>query len=194
MALFNSFYGYVTDLLLRCPCPLSGQLLSEAHDWSHPIRSVQAAFPRISTISLLTSQGLAHLPWSHRSANLLDQSHHLHVSCNITGASGAHSVTLSVSNTPALPPPTFYPVWLHPLRPASLKNRAWIPLGIPSPSAAIHRDLFYHFLPCWLCDKHSAYNARDPGLIPGSGRSPGGGNGNPLQYSCLENPMDEGAL
>ena len=36
-------------------------------------------------------------------------------------------------------------------------------------------------------------NARDLGLIPGSGRSPGGGNGNPLQYSCLDNPMDRGA-
>ena len=35
--------------------------------------------------------------------------------------------------------------------------------------------------------------ARDPGLIPGSGRSLGGGNGNPSQYSCLENPMDGGA-
>ena len=34
---------------------------------------------------------------------------------------------------------------------------------------------------------------REVGLIPGSGRSPGGGNGNPLQYSCLENPMDRGA-
>ena len=34
---------------------------------------------------------------------------------------------------------------------------------------------------------------RDEGSIPGSGRSPGGGNGNPLQYSCLENPMDRGA-
>ena len=33
----------------------------------------------------------------------------------------------------------------------------------------------------------------DLGLIPGSGRSPGEGNGNPLQYSCLENPMDGGA-
>ena len=41
--------------------------------------------------------------------------------------------------------------------------------------------------------KASAYNARDPGLIPGSERSPGEGNGNPLQYSCLENPMDGGA-
>ena len=36
----------------------------------------------------------------------------------------------------------------------------------------------------------SASNVGDSGLIPGSGRSPGEGNGNPLQYSCLENPMD----
>ena len=36
-------------------------------------------------------------------------------------------------------------------------------------------------------------DARDVGLIPALGRSPGGGNGNPLQYSCLENPMDRGA-
>ena len=40
--------------------------------------------------------------------------------------------------------------------------------------------------------KASAYNVGDPGSIPGSGRSPGEGNGNPLQYSCLENPMDWG--
>ena len=39
----------------------------------------------------------------------------------------------------------------------------------------------------------SACNAGDLGLIPGSGRYPGEGNGNPLQYSCLENPMDGGA-
>ena len=38
--------------------------------------------------------------------------------------------------------------------------------------------------------KASAYNVGDLGLIPGSGRSPGEGNGNPLQYSCLENSMD----
>ena len=38
-----------------------------------------------------------------------------------------------------------------------------------------------------------AGDLRDAGLIPGSGRSPGEGNGNPLQYSCLENPMDRGA-
>ena len=41
--------------------------------------------------------------------------------------------------------------------------------------------------------KESACNARDLGSIPGSGRSPGRGHGNPLQYSCLENPMDTGA-
>ena len=41
--------------------------------------------------------------------------------------------------------------------------------------------------------KASASNAGDPASIPGSGRSPGEGNGNPLQYSCLENPMDRGA-
>jgi len=39
----------------------------------------------------------------------------------------------------------------------------------------------------------SASNAGDLGLIAGSGRSPGEGNGNPLQYSCLENSMDRGA-
>ena len=41
--------------------------------------------------------------------------------------------------------------------------------------------------------KDSACNAGDLSSIPGLGRSPGGGNGNPLQYSCLENPMDRGA-
>ena len=41
--------------------------------------------------------------------------------------------------------------------------------------------------------KESACNAEDLGSIPGSGRSPGEGNGNPLQYSCLKNPMDRGA-
>ena len=42
--------------------------------------------------------------------------------------------------------------------------------------------------------KNPPANAGDVGSIPGSGRSPGEGNGNPLQYSCLENPMDRGAL
>ena len=57
----------------------------------------------------------------------------------------------------------------------------------------------------WLClvlvagfphssvGKESACNAGDPGSIPGLGRSPGEGNGNPFQYSLLENPMDRGS-
>ena len=47
-----------------------------------------------------------------------------------------------------------------------------------------------------LVEKNPPANAGDPGdagSIPGSGRSPGEGNGNPLQYSCLDNPMDRGA-
>ena len=41
--------------------------------------------------------------------------------------------------------------------------------------------------------KATVYNAGDPGSSPGLGRSPGEGDGNPLQYYCLENPMDRGA-
>ena len=47
--------------------------------------------------------------------------------------------------------------------------------------------------PCSSVSKESACNAEDLGSIPGSGRSPGEGNGNPLQYPWLENPMDRGA-
>ena len=46
--------------------------------------------------------------------------------------------------------------------------------------------------PCSSDSKESACNARNPGSILGLGRSPGGRNGNPLQYSCLENSMDRG--
>ena len=53
----------------------------------------------------------------------------------------------------------------------------WFPWGFPGGSGS----------------KASAYNAGDPGSIPGSGRSSGEGNGNPLQHSCLENPMEGGA-
>ena len=51
-------------------------------------------------------------------------------------------------------------------------------------------------LPQWLNGKEPACSARaagDAGSAPSSGRSPGGGHGNPLQYSCLENPMDRAA-
>ena len=50
-----------------------------------------------------------------------------------------------------------------------------------------------HDFPSGSDGKVSVYNAGDPGSIPGLGRSPGEGNGNPLQDYCLENPMDRGA-
>ena len=51
----------------------------------------------------------------------------------------------------------------------------------------------YIWLPWWLSSKESACSAGDTGSITALGRSPGGGHGNPHQYSCLENPMDRGA-
>ena len=57
--------------------------------------------------------------------------------------------------------------------------------------SGVYTDLPMDF-PGGSDDKASAYNAGDPGSIPGSGRSLGEGNGNPLQYSCLENPMGGG--
>ena len=54
------------------------------------------------------------------------------------------------------------------------------------------KQLFWGGFLCGLAGKESACNTGDLGLIPGSGRSPGEGNGNPFQYSCLENSMDGG--
>ena len=51
----------------------------------------------------------------------------------------------------------------------------------------------YKGFPGGSVGKESACNAEEPGSIPGLGRSPGEGNGNPFQYSCLENSMDRGA-
>ena len=59
----------------------------------------------------------------------------------------------------------------------------------------VHSSIYIHRrpgLPGGSDGKKSACNVGDLGSIPGSGRSPGEGNGNPLQYSCLENPMDRG--
>ena len=67
------------------------------------------------------------------------------------------------------------------------------------PSLVIYPVDFRDFLCCNLSFpggsevKVSAWNAGDLGLIPGSGRSPGERNSNPLQYSCLDNPMEGGA-
>ena len=63
---------------------------------------------------------------------------------------------------------------------------------------SLEEEMTAHYLglPQWLSSEESACsagNSGDAGLIPVSGRSPGGINGNPLQYSCLENSMDKGA-
>ena len=74
----------------------------------------------------------------------------------------------------------------------------WEEIFLESYVKTIHRvpsiqlGLKYDF-PGGSDGKASAYNAGDLGSIPGLGRSPGEGNGNPLQYWCLENPMDRGA-
>ena len=72
----------------------------------------------------------------------------------------------------------------------------WHPVGSPKEglgSSCIFGVNFVAGLPGGSDGKASAYKTGDPGLIPRSGRSPRGGSGNPLQYSCLENPMDRGA-
>ena len=61
------------------------------------------------------------------------------------------------------------------------------------PQAVYSMPLEHQGLPGGSDSKESTCNAGDPGSTPGSERSPGEGNGNPLQYSCLENSMDRGA-
>ena len=62
-----------------------------------------------------------------------------------------------------------------------------------NPSNELYRVLQAVGFPGSLDGKASAYNAGDLDSIPGLGRSPAEGNSTPLQYSCLENPMDQGA-
>ena len=56
-----------------------------------------------------------------------------------------------------------------------------------------NQSILKEYFPCSSVSKESACSTGDLGSISGSGRSPGEGNGNPLQYSCLKNPMDRGA-
>ena len=65
----------------------------------------------------------------------------------------------------------------------------------PNMLASVNNILFrFMFILCiYIIYTYHWWLAEDPGLIPESGRSPGEGNGNPLQYSCLENSMDRGA-
>ena len=62
-----------------------------------------------------------------------------------------------------------------------------------APGGYLVHSSHYSGLPWWLDSKESACNVADLASIPGLGSSPGGGHGNPLQYSCLENPMGRGA-
>ena len=59
--------------------------------------------------------------------------------------------------------------------------------------SSINRTSVFLGFPCGSAGKESAHNVEDLGSIPELGRFPGEGNGNSLQYSCLENPMDGGA-
>ena len=91
--------------------------------------------------------------------------------------------------------PAFYPHWFspgpwcyHPCRCIRLPNSyLWLWLLSLTLGPSVQK------LPWWLSGKESACNAEDRGSIPGLERSLRGGHGNPLQYSCLENPMDRGA-
>ena len=67
-------------------------------------------------------------------------------------------------------------------------------LGNIKQTSQIYLTLTFHMvLPWWVSGKESGSNAGDMVLIPGLGRCLAGGNGNPLQYSCLANSMDRGA-
>ena len=82
--------------------------------------------------------------------------------------------------------------WAHPDSHAAGNHEGWdLNSGLMTP---LFVSYYYSLkLPRWLSSKESACCAGDAGLIPLSGRSPGEGNGNPLQYSCLQNSMDRGA-
>ena len=72
-------------------------------------------------------------------------------------------------------------------------NKWWMYDSCKKNSDFTYIILFLKGLPRWLSEKNPPANAGDMGSIPGSGRSPGEGNGNPLQYSCLESSMERGA-
>ena len=79
-----------------------------------------------------------------------------------------------------------------------MDRRAWraAVYGVAKSQARLKQlssSMYVYGFPGYSKDKESALNVGDPGSILGSGRSPGVGNGDPLQYSCLENPVDRGA-
>ena len=90
-------------------------------------------------------------------------------------------------------PPWASPSQTFPALSLFLASDPTVPLALPVTPYFVPSFGKYEDFPGGSDGKASVYNAGDPGLIPGLGRSPGECNGNPLQYYCLENPMDRGA-
>ena len=85
---------------------------------------------------------------------------------------------------------------IHTVKGFGIVNKAEIDVFLELSYISVKMLLFFFFFLSITGDsdgKEHTCNAGEPGLIPGSGRSSGEGNGNPLQYSCLENSMDRGA-
>ena len=85
--------------------------------------------------------------------------------------------------------PVFWPGEFHGL----YNPKSWMQLSLSVQQNTVILTLYLYGTLGGSYSKVSVCNAGDPGSIPGSGRSPGEGNGNPLQYSCLVNPMDREA-
>ena len=85
---------------------------------------------------------------------------------------------------------SFSPLWLGTSECSQQLSRTQVGQSATSPEGVCTAFLTLGALPWWFSGKESACKAGGTRSIPGSGRSPGEGSGNPLQYSCLENPMD----
>ena len=172
-------------------------------------------FSRVSCVTSVGSHGQGHLCWTLMPSLTVSQTQASWRrqknagACLELGPPGCHLLestliwclfgSLSRHNFSSGPPPESSLSWesgLVPLSPSSSPP--------PSPGAPSHSPLLFQLsvsmafgdyvdFPGGSDGEASVYNAEDRGSIPGSGRSPGEGNGNPLQYSCLENLMDGGA-
>ena len=92
-------------------------------------------------------------------------------------------------------PPAMQQTWIQSLVGKIPWRRGWLPTPVfwPGEFQGLHSSWGHKESDTWWLSKRSACNARDPGSVPESGRSPGEGDGYPLRYSCLENSMDRGA-
>ena len=106
---------------------------------------------------------------------------------------GSVSICLSYLSTLSIYLPTYLSLHHQFIQPSMHLTITYISAfaSIHPSSMCICMYLFI-WLPWWLSGKESSYNAGDVGSIPGSGRSPAKGNGNPFHYSCLGYPMGRG--